>query len=61
MSDKNSASRTDVQVVFGGVDISVLAMNDLISFTYTDNEEDEADDFQLKVLDRDGKMAQKVA
>lgn len=59
MSDKNSASRTDVQVVFGGVDISVLAMNDLISFTYTDNEEDEADDFQLKVLDRDGKWLKK--
>lgn len=59
MSDKNSASRTDVQVVFNGVDISVAAMNDLISFTYTDNEEDEADDFQLKVIDRDGKWLKK--
>ena len=59
MSDKNLASRTDVQVVFGGVDISAAVNSDLISFTYTDNEEDEADDFQLKVMDRDGKWLKK--
>lgn len=59
MSDRYSASRTDVQVVFGGVDISVLVKEDLISFSYTDNEEDEADDFQLKVADRDGKWLKK--
>lgn len=55
MSDKELASRADVQVVFGGVDITAQAKQDLISFSYTDNEEDEADDFQLKVHDRDGK------
>lgn len=59
MSDKELASRTDVQVVFGGVDITVAAMQDLISFSYTDNEEDEADDFQLNLLDRDGKWLRK--
>lgn len=59
MSDRYSASRTDIQVVFGGVDITVLLNKDYTSFTYTDNEEDEADDFQLKVIDRDGKWLRK--
>lgn len=46
-------------VVLNGVDISVHVNDDLLSLTYTDNEEDEADDLQIKVLDRDGKWLQK--
>ncbi len=46
-------------VVLNGVDISVHVNSDLLSLTYTDNEEDEADDLQIKVLDRDGKWLTK--
>lgn len=59
MSNVNKARRADTQVVFGGVDISVRVNNDLLSLTFTDNEEDEADDLQIKVLDRDGNWLQK--
>lgn len=59
MSDVNKARRADTQVVFGGVDISVRVNDDLLSLTFTDNEEDEADDLQIKVLDRDGNWLQK--
>lgn len=56
MSD---ARRCTTDVVFNGVDISVYVNNDLISLTYTDNEEDEADDLQIKVLDREGTWLKK--
>lgn len=59
MSEKNLAMRTETQVVLGGVDISVYINKGWISFTYTDNEEDEADDLQIKVYDRDGKWLRK--
>lgn len=59
MSDKALARRTEAQVVLNGVDISVYVNRDWISFTYTDNEEDEADDLQIKVEDRDGKWLSK--
>lgn len=56
MSD---ARRCTTDVVLNGVDISVYVNNDLISLTYTDNEEDEADDLQIKVLDREGTWLKK--
>ncbi|MEN6437014.1 MAG: SH3 domain-containing protein [Syntrophobacter sp.] len=54
MSDKDLARRTDAQVCFDGVDISASLRQYLISLTYTDNEEDETDDLQIKIEDRDG-------
>lgn len=59
MSDKHLARRAETQVVLGGVDISVYVNKGWLSFTYTDNEEDEADDLQIKVEDRDGKWLRK--
>jgi hypothetical protein len=59
MSDKHLAHRAETQVVLGGVDISVYVNKGWLSFTYTDNEEDEADDLQIKVCDRDGKWLRK--
>lgn len=59
MSDSNLARRTEAQVVFNGVDITAYVNSDLISLTYTDNEEDEADDLQIKVLDREKNWLQK--
>lgn len=54
MSDKDLARRTDAEVIFDGVDISVSLRQYLLSLTYTDNEEDEADDIQIRIEDRDG-------
>ena len=59
VSDSNSARRADLQVTFAGTDISEAVNKDLISFTYTDNEEDETDDLQIKMHDRDGKWLTK--
>lgn len=55
MSDSRLARRTEAQVYFAGVDISAAVNEDLISLSFTDNEEDAADDLQIKVSDRDGK------
>lgn len=54
MSNVNLARRTAVEVAFDGVDISESIQPYLLSLTYTDNEEDEADDLQIKLQDRDG-------
>jgi len=54
MSNQDLARRTAAEVYFDGVDISTSVRKYLISFTYTDNEEDEADDLQIKLEDRDG-------
>lgn len=54
MSDKNTARRTEILVTFESVDISTEVNKYLISATYTDNEEDKTDDFQLTLDDRDG-------
>lgn len=54
MSDKDLARRTELAISFDGVDISDSVQPYFLSATYTDNEEDEADDFQLTVQDRDG-------
>ena len=53
--EKGSALHADVAVSFDGVDISQPINKDLISLSYTDNEEDEADDLQIKLQDRSKK------
>lgn len=55
----SKARRCTTDVVLNGVDISVHVNSDLISLTYTDNEEDAADDLQIKVLDREGNWLKK--
>ena len=52
---KGTALHTEVAVSFDGVDISAPINAGLLSMSYTDNEEDEADDLQIKVQDRDKK------
>ncbi len=54
MSDKNLTRRTSIEVKFAGTDITESMKNYLISLSYTDNEEDETDDLQIKLHDRDG-------
>lgn len=46
--------RAAVQLFFDGVDISEDLREYLISMTYTDSEEDEADDLQIKLADASG-------
>lgn len=50
--EKGRALHTEVAVSFDGVDISQPINEGLLSLSYTDNEEDEADDLQIKVQDR---------
>ncbi len=52
MSRKDLARRADMSVFIANVDVTSSVKNHLISLTYTDNE-DEADDLQLKLADRD--------
>ena len=54
MSIVSDARRAAVQVCFGGVDVTRDIRPYLLSLTWTDNEEDEADDLQIKLQDRDG-------
>ncbi len=52
MSNKDNARRSSVKVFFAGADITDSVEKYLISLTYTDNEEDETDDLQIKLADR---------
>lgn len=54
MSDRDLARRTEAEIAFDGVDITASIRPYLLSLTYTDNEEDTADDLQIKLQDRDG-------
>lgn len=54
MSDKNMGRRTSVEVAFEGTDITSSILKYFKSITFTDNEEDEADDLQIVLQDRDG-------
>lgn len=54
MSNANLSRRTAVEVAFDGVDISESIRLYLLSLSYIDNEEDEADDLQITLQDRDG-------
>ena len=53
MSNPNQARRVSAQIFFQGVDISGSMKPYLLSTTYTDKEEDETDDLQIKLQDRD--------
>lgn len=53
MSDKNLARRTTAEINFDGTNITESIRPYLLSLTYTDNEEDETDDLQIKLQDRD--------
>lgn len=52
MSNPDLARRATAQVSFDGVDITKSITPYLLSLTYTDSEENEADDLQIKVHDR---------
>lgn len=52
MSDETLSRRTAVEVSFGGVNVTKSIRPYLLGLTYTDNEEDEADDLQLRLQDR---------
>ena len=54
MSNANNARRSDVAVFFAGKEITKSLRPYLISLSYTDNEEEAADDLQIKIEDRDG-------
>ena len=54
MSNKDMSRRAVAEIFFDGVDITKSIGKNLISLSYTDNEEDEADDLQIKIEDRDG-------
>jgi len=54
LGDVNAARRADVEIVLRGSKRIIIMNRDWNSFTYTDNEEDSADDITLKTEDRDG-------
>lgn len=53
MSSPGTARKTLAQVAFDGADITPSLRKYLTSITYTDNEEDETDDLQIKMQDRE--------
>lgn len=53
MSKQDQSRRTAVDIIIDGVDITNDIKPYLLSVAYTDNEEDEADDLQVKIHDRD--------
>lgn len=59
MSNKNHARRTEIQLEFKGVDITRDLKKYLQSMTYTDNEEDKADDISITLDDCGGKWLTK--
>ena len=56
---KDHAFHTDLSVFIEGVDITEDISDRLITMSYTDNEEDSADDLQIKIHDADGKWLKK--
>lgn len=57
MSNPDMVRRATVKISFAGTDITSYILSNFSSFTYTDNEEDETDDLQIKLQDRDGQWA----
>ena len=51
MSDKNKARRSRVEISFDGTDITESMQRYFKSLTYTDKQEDEADDLQIELQD----------
>lgn len=58
-ADKTVARAAQLSVTFNNTDISSVVNKYLMSFSFTDNEEDEADDLQIKLEDRNGTWLQK--
>lgn len=58
MNNENLSRRTEVEITFDGADITRSIKPYLLSVTYTDNEEGETDDLQIKVQDREGEWLQ---
>lgn len=54
-----TARYTELFVSFDGVDISAVVNKYLMSMSFVDNEEDDADDLQIKLQDREGTWMQK--
>lgn len=54
MSSVEEARRTGFEVFFEGVDITPSLQKYFLGLSYTDNEEGETDDLQIKLHDRDG-------
>lgn len=54
MAAENQSRRTAVEISFDGTDITEDIRPYLRSVTYTDNEEDTADDLQIRLQDREG-------
>ncbi len=54
MSSRDLARRTRVEVSFAGTDITESMLPYFLSLSYTDNQEDEADDLQITFQDADG-------
>ena len=54
MSNKDLARRAEVSVSFNDVDITQDMKRYFLSLTYTDQEEDETDDLQIRLQDADG-------
>lgn len=54
MAAENQSRRTAVELSFDGTDITEDIRPYLLSVTYTDNEEDAADDLQIRLQDREG-------
>ncbi len=52
MSDEIKARRATAEITFDGVDVTETIKPYFISLTYTDNEEDGADDLQIELQDR---------
>lgn len=55
MSDKTLARRVEVKLYFKGANISKELSKYLLSLSFTDKEEDEADDISISLDDREGK------
>lgn len=51
--NRDVARRAEASVSFNGINITDEINKNLISIDYTDNEEDEADDLQIKLADRE--------
>jgi len=49
-----NARRTEIKLILDGADISADINKNLLSLTYTDNEEDKSDDIKLSLDDREG-------
>jgi len=59
VSDRDISRRTRVEISFDGTDITSSMLPYLTALTYTDNQEDDADDLQISLQDTDGVWMEK--